>query len=364
MEENGDVIELTESLTKWRACIMGMAGIAILFFHNWFNAFSSVPFWGRVEYLLRNFGVCGVDVFFFLSAFGLTFAFRKSKSILSFYLRRIKRLLPSFIIATAVASLVLGWDAETRLCSFLPIKFFTVGYNQWLWFVWGILILYILFPFYYKGLEYSRRPRVFTATAILIWFLYTVTVGERLASDELSGFTNRIPVFLTGAYFGYMHFHGGIKCTRAAYIPMALSLIAGLFMYSQCILHNFSTDGLIPDFKITLPAYMIAISSSLLIAAFFGRIDRAIKGRTAVKIVTAFFTFFGKLSLELYCVQEFIGEKLRSVLDALIPTLPLNIITIVSSVAAAVILYWVRKGIFSLVGFVAGKIKSGNKNAE
>lgn len=362
MDNGDDKIDLTEGLSEWRACIMGIGCIAILFLHEWTLLFSSVKFLGTAEYLLKNFGGCGVDAFFFLSAFGLTFSMRKSKNIFSFYLRRIKRLFPPFIIATAVAVATLDWSAETRLCAFLPIRFFIDGYNQWLWFVWGIFILYLVFPFYYKALAYSGRPRVFTASAILIWFLYTVTVGEHLASDELSGFTNRIPVFLTGAYFGYMRFHGGIKCTRSAYIPIALSLVAGLFMYSLCLLCGFSTDGLMPDFKITLPAYLIAISSSILIAAFFGKINKS-KGKTAAKITTAFFTFFGKLSLELYCVQEFVGVELRSLLGAYVSAFPLTLIVFAAATIYAEAIYWFEKGFFALSELVIKKVKSRKKTA-
>ena len=82
-------------ISKYRGAIMGFAALWILFFHEWVTLFVNNQVGVNIEGYLKRIGFCGVDIFLLLSGIGLTFAIRKG-NVLTFYYRRIKRILLPF----------------------------------------------------------------------------------------------------------------------------------------------------------------------------------------------------------------------------------------------------------------------------
>lgn len=84
-------------ISKYRGAIMGFAALWILFFHEWVTLFVNNQVGVNIEGYLKRIGFCGVDIFLLLSGIGLTFAIRKG-NVLTFYYRRIKRILLPFLV--------------------------------------------------------------------------------------------------------------------------------------------------------------------------------------------------------------------------------------------------------------------------
>ncbi|MBQ8047212.1 MAG: acyltransferase family protein [Prevotella sp.] len=82
--------KLTDTIRQHRTGIMGIAMLCIMLFHqSWI--------WGKVHvlfFLFHVYGHWGVDIFFFVSGFGLYYSLNKNGSALAFYKRRLLRLLP------------------------------------------------------------------------------------------------------------------------------------------------------------------------------------------------------------------------------------------------------------------------------
>lgn len=76
--------------SEYRTTIMGIAMLSVMLFHQYFT--SIVPF-----NAFHNFGNWGVDVIIFLSGMGLVRSLEKY-SLLIYYKRRLKRIIPSCIL--------------------------------------------------------------------------------------------------------------------------------------------------------------------------------------------------------------------------------------------------------------------------
>lgn len=140
--------------------LKGLAILAILFAHIGYVLLSD----DRFLYPLSTLGGVGVDLFLFLSGFGLaSSALRREGSLASFYVRRVTSLFPALWIALAV-TFIADWILLGSQYSVAYIAQSFVGYfpqaDVWtdidspLWYITLILFLYIIFPIVWS----KRRP--------------------------------------------------------------------------------------------------------------------------------------------------------------------------------------------------------------
>ncbi len=156
------VKEIASRLRKYRTALMGIAILWVYLFHTSWNVFEPL-------YTLIHKGYGGVDIFFFLSGFGIFFALEKSSSILDFYKRRIRKIYPAFLI-TLFALFVLryrhlrmeGVPKKELLFSFFA-NVFTVSYFKWTvitfnWYIFAILNFYLLSPVFHEIIVRKGGP--------------------------------------------------------------------------------------------------------------------------------------------------------------------------------------------------------------
>lgn len=86
-------MELSQ-ISYHRNSIMGIAILWIMMYH--------MPYLNSIAGSLIGsailIGFCGVDIFFFLSSFGIYYSFQKQQTLKSFYKKRILRILPKICI--------------------------------------------------------------------------------------------------------------------------------------------------------------------------------------------------------------------------------------------------------------------------
>lgn len=124
---------------------MGVAMLSVLFYHMYC--------WpGENQHLsLFRYGYIGVDIFLFLSGFGLCFSIEKN-SIRQFYLNRFRRIIPLYwlqIIIELFIAVVIGGGGNfptERLPSFLGLPVIEEGLPLSNWYVSAIILFYLLFP--------------------------------------------------------------------------------------------------------------------------------------------------------------------------------------------------------------------------
>lgn len=177
-------------ISKYRTELMGFAVLWIAFLHArmWFRFLPLQIF--------KLTGHGGVDVFLFLSSFGLYYAYQKGTHGFSFFLKRLWRILPTYWLV-ALARIVYhhyDWNSGLMLMSTLIFWFYN---DRTMWFVSGIIVLYAMSPIYLKYFKDGREEKM-TLVSILVAFLISILLKDKLPLLFLA----RIPVFLLGFLAG------------------------------------------------------------------------------------------------------------------------------------------------------------------
>lgn len=292
-------------LSKWRKVLMGFAALWILGFHKWIVMSPQTSNLYQVEMFIKRIGFCGVDIFLLLSGMGLTYAIHK-KGLLSFYWNRIKRVMIPFVIVGILFGTIDQWGFVKILKNLTGYNFYRVSIYSFLWFVPAIMTLYLFFPLYYRFFERAKSKAVFLFCTLEIWFLLTMIVKDILRID-MFGFTNRIPIFVIGVYLGWLTQNKRQKISRGMWFGFVIMLVLGLFLAYQA---NFKGLQLVvPVSNCCLPNILMSISLCFLFSGFCEWLEKFRNTRWLSIGISKFFGLFGMMSLEFYCVQEWLGNR-------------------------------------------------------
>jgi peptidoglycan/LPS O-acetylase OafA/YrhL len=335
-----------EILSKWRLALMGVAALLIFIFHEWQCVFDDTPFLllTRIEAYARRFGYYGVDIFFLLSGMGLAYAMRSRPSLPAFYAKRAVRVLPAFLISGILIALTDHWTLAQFFGNVSGWNFYHTYVYSFLWYNTAILTLYVLFPAYHAALERAKQPVLFTGAVILVWAVLLAVLQGALRED-LYAFANRVPVFLAGCAVGKMNLLGKKRLPKGFWAVMWGAAAAALILLWLTIYKDMPL--LVPIPECAIPTFLLAFSSSFLFAGFFEKaFGRSKKKNWFIK----FLEFYGSMSLEFYCIQEWLCGKVLNLLapwashEALI-----NLVLFICATAAAFVLHWVCSKIAGLI---------------
>lgn len=271
---------------------MGVSILFIMLFHSRTLTnlnYSSIPILNFISQI--SYG--GVDVFFFLSGFGLYYSSLKKESIGQFYLKRFIRIYPAYIIALLLNNLLLGdYSISNYLKELFALDIWT-GNTVPFWYVSGIILLYLIFPFYIK--LFNRKPYLATFAAISISFIATITF-LKTGVDRwfIILLLTRIPIFFIGILFGKLSLNKGMNTVKLKISLYILTIIGFILLYislNNPFLSRYLWKGLL-----WYPFILITPGFALLLSAMF---EKYIKGNS----IQCIFLFFGKISLELYLIH-------------------------------------------------------------
>lgn len=198
---------LYESLTKHRNAVYGIAILYVIFYHMGLS-----PLFGR--------GFIGVDIFIFLSAFGCCFSLNKH-SLGVFYLRRLNRVYPLFVISNLIKWAIDRWCLDVKLdtwdsiCDITGLTYFGVGGKNMLWFIPSLIILYIITPL----LAIVKKHKKY-----VLYFFSFITFGVIKFFPSIDWhyacLVSRLPIFVLGIL--YFVYNGDL---RKFIIPMLMFVI-------------------------------------------------------------------------------------------------------------------------------------------
>lgn len=181
-----------QDISTCRSALMGFAMLWIVFYHFGFHA--------PVISHFTRFGYTGVDIFMFLSGFGLFYSLQKKQGLSNYFKKRVVRIFPSYFLIGIALSLFCYpnenfWDYLWR-CS--TLGFWTNGiYYEW--FIPSIIALYCLFPLAFRILAYNRiRQYKFLIVCCLIFSAYAA-FNYTVVDNWHFLLLYRIPIFLFGA---------------------------------------------------------------------------------------------------------------------------------------------------------------------
>ena len=280
--------KLQSEISLYRSGIMGLSIISVMLFHQYF---LQNPLFN----LFHNYGYWGVDVFLFLSGMGMVRSL-ESHSLMGFYKRRFRRIVPACFLCGTIKYLVfilmgssvlilkdglhLGWRSALSLD---------------LWYINTILLYYLFSPFLYKSLSY--HPRATLACIFFAYFVSGLTIREMVGYDWtspvgiLAWSLERLPVFTLGMFFAL---HDRMVSGKTMFISSFSLIIAILVIIGRkYVWGNFSGQSVIIPFALALGMLaLLEINIKLL--------------KHTPSFVRNRINFLGTLSLEIYIVHEFV----------------------------------------------------------
>ena len=271
-----DKIFQLKDISTYRSELMGWSIVWIMMLHFGFYSLKPLGF-------VAQYGYAGVDIFFFVSGFGLFFSLDKSTSLLGFYGKRFIRIFPAYYIVGAFASFVLIHETLFQyLFRYSTIGFWTGGLYYG-WFVPSIVLLYLLAPLL-KNLRV--RGQIVLATIFLV-ISYILLDYEEFVDGEHYFLIYRIPAFLFGMICAQWMIQGNSsKC----FIVLALAGIPFFVLlypkFHQIYLYKYYSVLFL------MPLFIMAVVT---VSKYFPLLNNIIRclGTASLEIYLAQGFFFG-----------------------------------------------------------------------
>ena len=275
---------------KSKKAVMGFAALLIFVFHFYipFTDTAAETFFYRSAYI-------GVDLFFFLSAVSL--GKNESLPFGSFMRNRLLRVYVPFAVLAMIAALYKGWKIKKLAFVLLGIEFIQKGGGAFLWFLPGIMLLYLVTPLLVR--VKSRFGLKSLAVLIALWAAVVLLLQYAFNWTRIFILLNRIPVYLIGLYFAPL--------SRCLPKKLRLPLMAAGLIIGGALVWQFGTTARL-NVPIKEMYYVLAIPYTLSIAALLDFAAETLNSRLAP------LEFVGGITLELYGLQMIFGYDVESFL--------------------------------------------------
>jgi len=278
---------------------MGMAIIWVALYH--LPSHIGIPVLGY----LQDVGFGGVDIFFFLSGMGVASSLSKNSDATDFFIRRMKRLLPSyipFICLWIIFRKITYQIFLTEIAGNITMSgWWNEDANQFNWYVDAIVIFYILSPFIYGLL--SRAKNKLIASGLMLLLALTVSVG--FWHGILLMAVSRLPVFVLGICMFVLKEHSIFK-GKGSVVIWNIIMAAGFGLSYYLLRVQGISDGM--EF-IDRWHYGLFWYPFLLIAPGLS-MDLGYLGNILGKI--KLIDYFGMASFEIFLWHIFIFETAQS----------------------------------------------------
>lgn len=280
---------------------MGVAMISVMLYHTAIGKCCDFPF--PFSDIFLWYGHWGVDIFLFLSGFGICYSLkRKKQSIFSFWSKRLCRIIP--------ACLVVGWIL-IALSSSLSLNTETIsraiGLHEW--YIRCILLYYALSPtlaWYFSTFNKRKSLISIVITSAITTCLVQWIFENNVYSIKESVFylfhgtimfsISRLPAFVFGFFVADEN-----QCEESFFSKKTYLSIAIISCIAALISHALSFSGLIFGKELRFLAYVfLSISIPLIlwiivkIFAFFP------------KQINHFLAWIGTYSLEIFLIHGII----------------------------------------------------------
>lgn len=329
-------------ISKYRGFLMGCAILSILFFHFTEDCqLQKHGYTGLVRLFNRYIGSSGVDVFLFLSGFGLYYAWKKNPTYGAFLKRRFSKVLVPYALVAVPAWIwcdcffkKIGFISFLKDISFF--SFFSEG-KTWYWYILMILFCYVIFPWVFDIFETQTSQKDGQMRLLAIFSFLTVTavclqLYMPLAFKRTNLMLLRLPIFFFGCYLGKASYEKQkITGEWVAFILLAAAMP---------LLRRLNGN-------ILVIRYLLGWFHLALLAVLVGVLEWLEQHRITLSWLRKILELFGKYSLELYLVHV----TVRGVMNYLgYPTsrIRYELLMLVISLALSWLLKWLSQKIIRL----------------
>ena len=281
-------------ISKYRGHIMGVATlwIAILHASMWFPI-------EPLNWLIKGIGQGGVDVFLFLSAFGLYYSFQKDDNKISFWKKRFIRIFPIFIPLALLRWYYNDYSTTDGILMLATLLFWVNGQRE-TWYISAIVPLYFITPFYLKYLK--NREAKLTILTILATFL----LSTYFFKGPYIVFFSRLPVFFLGFYAGYLAYNK-VVISKKDLIVQAAAFLIGFGILR--IAFVYTNEIILWDYGLYwYPMLLATWPLCLFLSILFDKLDTL-----KVPAITSCFKKIGAVTLEFYLLHDLMVKFISNV---------------------------------------------------
>ena len=314
-------MSIEQEISKNRTSLMGVSMLSIMLFHQ-----SWIWGWNPFFAFFHFFGNWGVDIFFFVSGFGLFYSLKKDGNILSFYKRRLIRMIPLCLVCGSFRYIV---------DHILPVGIggYPTGVHEvssdWMtilsldkWFVAVILGYYLLMPLLYKSVgRYSSS---------ILWMGYVVAFlgALSLVPSWMVQYTIRFPSFCIGIITAA----GMLKLPK---VGKAIGFVAVFVALTYKFVGMMGWFPIDDDYTYIILSFgVVVLCLSIIRIASIPYVKNCKIGR----LVNESICFIGRRTLEIYLLHEFVYRyTYRFLIDSPVPLFLQMLIGMASSVVIACI---------------------------
>lgn len=283
---------MLEQISKYRSPIMGGCILCVLLYH------TGVTFGiGPVDYFIATIYGC-IDIFLFLSGFGIYRSLTRNSDSLSFYSRRASKIYPVYI------PLLLIWLAAncqgvglTELPGFVFGN--VTGLSFWLqknpyfnWYILSLPAFYLASPLLVRIIRREKKHEI-ALLLILPFLACTCCFGI----SRLLLFFSRIPSFVLGMLFGKAHLEHKEPSRRTKGIMILVGIVFYVIQY--LVVKRFSEDTL---WHYGLWFYWHVFMLPALFLLYCGMI-RGVEKLPILKHIVKLLSLIGTSTLEIYVIH-------------------------------------------------------------
>lgn len=281
-------------ISKYRGHLMGVATLWIALLH--------ASMWFPIEPInwIKLTGQGGVDIFLFLSAFGLYYSYKNDNNKISFWKKRFIRIFPIFIPLALLRWYYNDYSFDQGLMMISTTLFWLTG-DRSTWYISAIIPLYLITPFYLKS--FDTRPRIYTMVAIIASLVLSVF----FFSGPYIVFFARIPVFFLGFYAGYLAYNKKI-ITKKAWLFQILLFIIGFGMLRYVFL--YTNETILWNYGLYwFPMLFASWPFCLLCSVLFAKLDDY-----HIPVITSALKKIGVVTLEFYLLHDLMIKFFTNIL--------------------------------------------------
>ena len=286
------------TLSKYRTQLMGVAILLVALFH------SSIIRANEAIDLLCFCGDMGVDIFFFVSGFGMYYTFIKKTSMKEFYMKRSIRIIPAWFLINLFVQL---WGTSLENINWMWFLKCMTGFTFWLdgnlyyWYIPSILLFYFMTPFFMKM---YKKNKIKAYIGISVLWMGLLGCSLLAYNADYFIFLFRFPIYFIGILFGELSYKN-TKWKKEILVGCIAVLILGILSLSF-IKHYHATTWIRYDFKYFV-YFVAALSFIILLCYFFEQVDYRFP----------ILNFLGKITLEVYLLHEYILRKITGMFDGI-----------------------------------------------
>ena len=233
------------------------------------------------------YGLWGVEIFLFVSGFGIVYSLKKNTTK-KFYAHRVKRMLPTCLIVGILKFIIsfFGFKEDIHNNLLLLIT------NLYMWFIYAIAVYYLVSPILYKLINRFG-----------LWIVILVCIFSQLCRiipfgnspyyliNHIGWITGRLPIYTFGMYVALKHLNFKISTIN----------VVGLLFFIICMI--LRAGSIMVKYKWNVPyIYILLLPATPMMCIFCTYLKILFQKLHSLVVLK----YLGKYSLELFLWHTFI----------------------------------------------------------